>query len=204
VARTGGRNSWIAVPAGLLCAGIVAGLVWLAQPMLPVTLQWAGETLREASSPPAEAALEETPAQRAAAGRLDCRALYPPRLWRDMVWTGGTHLSQTTAAPATSATAVVDALQPDVRVTCTWRLDAGGTVATTLAVVGGDAALLADAALRGQGFACTADADAVRCTRTQSGIVEAHTVREGLWLSSVETRWHPADYTERLEEFVWG
>lgn len=36
--------SWI---AGLLCAGIVAALLWLALPMAPVLIQFTGDMLRD-------------------------------------------------------------------------------------------------------------------------------------------------------------
>ena len=51
MARVGGRNSWIAVPVGLGCAAIVGALVWLSLPMVPVTVAWAGDMLRNATSP---------------------------------------------------------------------------------------------------------------------------------------------------------
>lgn len=37
--------SWF---AGIVCAGIVGGLVWLSLPMLPVLAQLAGDVLRSA------------------------------------------------------------------------------------------------------------------------------------------------------------
>jgi hypothetical protein len=38
-----------------------------------------------------------------------------------------------------------------------------------------------------------------------SGVVlEEHTIRGGLWLSSVESAWHPDVYGERLAAHVWG
>ena len=50
MARVAGRNSWIAVPAGLVCAAVVGTLVWLSLPMVPVTVAWAGDMLRNAST----------------------------------------------------------------------------------------------------------------------------------------------------------
>ena len=49
MARTGGRNAWIAWPAGLLCAAVVVSLAWLAQPMVPVSVAWVGDMLRAAT-----------------------------------------------------------------------------------------------------------------------------------------------------------
>ncbi|WP_186307542.1 hypothetical protein [Microbacterium sp. 1.5R] len=46
MARVGGRNlamSWI---AGLLCTGVVLGLVWFAIPIVPALASFAGDTLR--------------------------------------------------------------------------------------------------------------------------------------------------------------
>lgn len=46
MARVGGRNltmSWI---AGIFCAVIVGGLLWLSLPMLPVLAKFAGDGLR--------------------------------------------------------------------------------------------------------------------------------------------------------------
>ena len=48
MARVGGRNlamSWI---VGVVCAAIVAGLLWLSAPMLPVLVEFAGDALRSA------------------------------------------------------------------------------------------------------------------------------------------------------------
>ncbi len=146
-----------------------------------------------------------TPADRAVAAQpLDCRALYPDSLWSELTWRGGVLLSQTAGPPATTVTSLADALVPSARLTCSWRLRAGGTIVTTLSVVGADAATIADAALRGQGFTCaTADA-ALDCSRVKGDVVEEHTVRGGLWLSSMETSWHPADYGARVEAKVWS
>jgi hypothetical protein len=33
---------------------------------------------------------------------------------------------------------------------------------------------------------------------------EEHTLRDGLWLVSVETDWHPEEYGPRLDRTVWG
>jgi len=42
------------------------------------------------------------------------------------------------------------------------------------------------------------------CVRTQGSVREEHTLRDGLWLVSVETQWHPDDYGSRLDRTVWG
>lgn len=45
MARTGGRNSFVAWAVGLLCLGVIAGLVYLAAPMGPVMLRYAADVL---------------------------------------------------------------------------------------------------------------------------------------------------------------
>jgi hypothetical protein len=206
MARIGGRNLWIAVPAGLMCAAVVAALVWLALPMIPVAIAWVGDTLRAATSRPL-AAPQEVPARPPVVfdDELECHGMYPSDLWTELVWTPDSLLSQTRSAPATSVAAVVDALTPTVRLTCSWRARAGAmTISTTLARVGADAVSIAGAALRGAGFACTGADDALSCHRTAGHVIEEHTVRDGFWLSSVETAWHPDDYGERLAAHLFG
>ncbi|GAA4485594.1 hypothetical protein [Microbacterium panaciterrae] len=45
MARIGGRNSGIAWLAGVLCAGVVAGLLYLAAPMAPVMVKYFADVL---------------------------------------------------------------------------------------------------------------------------------------------------------------
>ena len=204
MARIGGRNLWLAWPVGLVCAGVVGALAWLAAPALPATVGFVGDTLRSATSTPQAAAAG--PLSTVAldlAHDLDCRKVYPPQLWGELAWTPDSLLAQTHAAPATAVTALVDALQPTVRVTCGWRAPRG-TIVTTLSVVGTDAAAVAEAALTGQGFACEQFGAGVTCRRSSGGVLEEQAVRDGLWLASVETGWHPEHYGSRLAAFVWG
>ncbi|BDV29690.1 hypothetical protein [Microbacterium terricola] len=204
MARIGGRNTWLAFPASLLCAAIVAALLWLSLPMMPVAVAWVGDSLRSATArAEASPATEATGGVVDAGGGLDCRDLYPDDLWVELVWTPQALLAQTTAPPATGVAALTDALAPVVERTCTWNADKG-TVTSTLAQVGADAITVADAALRGQGFACTQADGGLECSRTEGDVIEEHTIRAGLWLSSVETSWHPEDYGSRLAAFVWG
>lgn len=204
MARIGGRNAWIAVPAGILCAAVVGTLVWLSLPMLPVTVAWVGDTLRNATAPEPRATPRETPAQTAAdGGAIDCRTLYSDDLWNELTWRAGSLLGQSQVPPATTATSFADAAAPQVLVTCTWRFETGGIV-TTLAKVDTAASSIAEAALSGEGFACEVAGGATVCTRTQGGVREEHTLRDGLWLVSVETQWHPEDYGSRLDRSVWG
>ncbi len=205
VAKTGGRNSWIAWPAALLCAAVVAALGWLSQPILPASVLWVGDMLRAASTPPI--VVPATPLLATVAqepGDVDCRALYPDDLWAELTWTPHVLLSQNYTPPPTSVTALVDALSPSVRISCHWRTSEGGLIVTTLATVSADAGAVADAALRGQGFSCTTDADAVVCARTAGEVTEEHVFRGGLWLSSAETAWSPTAYGARVAAHVWG
>lgn len=203
MARVGGRNSWIAVPAGLICAGVVAGLVWLALPMVPVTVQWMGDTLRRASTPAPAITPKDTPAQRAAAGEdVDCRTLYADDLWNELMWRPGSQLGQTASSPLTD-TAFADAVSPDVVVSCEWRFDEGAIV-TTLSRVDADAAAIAQAALSGEGFVCDGDAARLVCSRSTGSVREDHSLRDGLWLASTQTQWQPEDYAARVDRNVWG
>ncbi|WP_127474067.1 hypothetical protein [Microbacterium sulfonylureivorans] len=205
MARVGGRNSWIAVPTGVACAAIVAGLVWLSMPMVPVTVAWAGDMLRNATTPKPEPSPGDTPARRAAAGAaLDCRAIYTDALWNEMTWTGRTILDQSYDPPATAVTSLIEVLVPDVRLTCGWTAGDRGNVVSTLAVVASDASDIAEAALRGQGFSCAPGDAGLRCTRAEGDALETHLFRDGLWLCSVESTWHPDDYAARLERGVFG
>lgn len=203
MARVGGRNPWIAVPAGLICAVIVGALVWLSIPMVPVTAAWMGDTLRRVTTPQPSAAPEQTPAQQAIEGdAVDCRTLYPDDLWNELTWRAGSLLNQRADPPATEAASFADAVSPEVLVSCHWRF-ASGSISTTLSRVGEDAAAIAQAAFAGQGFSCRTDDAALACTRTHGGVREEHTLRDGLWLASAETSWHPEDYGTRLDRNVW-
>lgn len=204
MARVGGRNSFIAVPVGLVCLAVVAGLVWLSLPMLPVAGAWVLETARTAISPPEPAAVAPPSEEVHGADAMDCRGMYPDALWAELTWRGGALLTQNAAAPATSVDSLVDALAPAVKLTCAWAYDGAPAIASTLATVAPDAVPIAEAALRGQGFSCTAADGDLHCARTRGVVVEDHSFRNGLWLMSVVRAWHPDDYCERLATFVWG
>jgi len=204
MARIGGRSLWLAWPVGVLCAGVVGALVWVALPAVPGTVNWIGDTLRAATSAPVAAA--PSPVRTAALdpdADLDCRTLYPDRLWAQLAWGNDVLLDQDRTPPATWITALVDALQPVVRVTCSWR-STDGQIVTTLSQVAADASTIAEAALRGQGFDCETFGTGVACRRQQGDIVEEQAVRDGLWLASIETSWLPEDYGTQLAARVWG
>ena len=205
MARTGGSKSSIPWPAGLLCAGVVGTLAWLAQPMLPVSVLWVGDMLRAATTPPVVLPVGESLATRAGSpGDIDCRALYPDSLWAELTWTPDVLLSQDAAPPPTEVTTLTEALTPAVRLSCHWRTHDGRAIVSTLAEVAPDAAPIADASLRGQGFTCASTAGSLECTRLSGDVLEEQTIRGGLWLSSLERGWHPTQYGARLTAHVWG
>lgn len=204
MARIGGRSTWIAVPGGILCAAVVVSLGYLSLPMVPVAGSWVAMMARSAytniTAPPEVASGDVAPAADAA----DCRDLYPDGLWAELTWKADVQLAQSQAPPATAVTTLVEALAPTVRLTCVWTYSGAGSIATTLSTVPPKAAALAEAALRGQGFACAADDGGLRCSRTTGDVLEEHEVRGELWLSSVETGWQPDDYSSRLASNLWG
>lgn len=205
MARTGGRSNWIAVPVGMICTGVVAALVWLSLPMFPVAVDWVGNTLRAASAPRPAPSTVASPAERAAASEpLDCRSLYPDTLWAELTWHGRILLTQTAGEPATSVPALTDALDPNARITCSWQIEGVSSIVTSLSAVPDHAADIADAALREQGFSCSTTDGALTCIRASRGILEEQFIRGGLWLSSIEKRWHPDDYGTRVAAQVWG
>jgi hypothetical protein len=191
MARVGGRSLWIAWPMGVICAGVVAALVWLAVPGVPGMVEFAGNMLRGATSAPS--ADGAGGASAAAEPASDCRSLYPDRLWADLTWTPDVLLSQSAAAPVT-ATALPAALAPVVHFTCTWRVSDAQRIATTVAGVAAGSTAIAEAALAADGFACTAAVDGVHCERERDGVREIHDIRGDVWLSSQLVGWEPEDY----------
>jgi hypothetical protein len=202
VARIGGRNLWLAVPAGIICAGVVGTLGVLAAPMLPVAAAWVGDSFYNATHMRPPTTPTGTADRFASSVGSDCRSLYPDNLWSELTWTPDVLLSQTVSPPATGEVALTAALAPSVRVSCTWKAAGGASIATTVAEVGDGAEAVAQAALSAAGFSCTTSAG-LECTRTQGAVVEEHVVRGGLWISSVETAWHPRDYSSRIVSRVW-
>lgn len=200
----GGRNGWIAWPAGIVCAGVVAGLVWLAAPGVPGAVGFVGDLLRSASQPRQDAASTPRPIESIGTALTDdCRSLYPDGLWSQLTWQPHIVLNQTQNPPDTSAVSVRDALSADVLMTCGWREPGGGTVTTTLARVDAEATVLAGPGFGSQGFACSSFGDGVRCTKTVGDTVEDEIVRGGMWLSTIERAWHPAGYRDALAERLW-
>lgn len=203
MARIAGRNSWIAIPVGVICGAVVAALVWFSLPMVPVSAAWIGATAHRALTEPLFPTAEPR-ASVAVDEILDCHDLYPEGVWAELLWRGDGLLSQTAAPPATSAATVAEALAPVPRLTCGWIFPDGTSIVSTLSNVGADAAAIAEAGFEGEGFACESDAGALHCTVSRDGTVEDQTLRGDLWLSSVVVGWQPDDYATRLAVFVLG
>jgi hypothetical protein len=202
MARVGGRNRWIAAPAGLICLAVVAALVWLSLPMAPVVVAWVQTTFQQVAANPFGTVSTPDPSERPAAEAVDCRDLYPNALWIELTWRGDALLTQDFTPPATAATTVVDALAPTVRLSCRWRYD-GEQISTTLARVSADAGPVAEAGLTAQGFACTTTDALLTCSKVEGRVLEEHAIGAGLWLASVETGWHPEGYGSQLAAHVW-
>ncbi|QAY60229.1 hypothetical protein ET475_09665 [Microbacterium protaetiae] len=201
----GGRNGWIAWPVGILCLGVVGGLVWLAAPGVPGAVQFVSDMLRTGSAQAAGGSATPQPIESiGTAADDDCRSLYPDGLWAALTWQSRTVLNQSQKPPATSAEAVRDALAPEVLMTCAWRNDDGGTVTTTLSRVDAAAATIAGEAFSSSGFSCTAlPGSVVRCTKTAGDTVEDDVVAGGMWLSTTAEAWHPDGYTDALVQRLW-
>ena len=194
---------------GIVCAGVVAALGFLAQPLLPHTGSWIAAGLGSLTGTDAATAPDDPDTAREATpdapvGATDrCRDLYADALWTTLRMAGGAELTASTDAPALSAPELVDALAPQPTVTCAWASDRG-SIATTVATVPPDAAAIAEASLSGSGFACESHRDRMRCTRSDGALTETVEIGGGVWLSSVQEGWHPAGYSERTAERVWG
>ncbi|PZU46579.1 MAG: hypothetical protein DI566_07005 [Microbacterium sp.] len=201
MARIGGRNAFIAWVVGIGCAATVAVLAVLALPLVPASLAWVGESVNR----PAETSEPVAAGDAQAAGGVptECPGLYDEALWATMRFARGSVMSPSKDAPVTTATALVTALQPQVTLTCFWKADAG-TVSTTLATVPTDAGAIAAAALPAAGFACEAQGERTRCTRTDGDLIETIEAGDGLWLSTSQQGWHPAEYVGRTADRVWG
>lgn len=196
MARVGGRNAFLAWVVGIGCAALLAALVFLAIPLLPVATTWIGNAAAGPTAKPDAAAPEPT------GPPAECDQLYGEALWAALRWADGAVLTPSKDAPTTTAAALVDALQPQVQLTCSW-IAAAGTLTSTLATAPADAGSIAAAALPAVGFACEAVSDRTRCTRVDGELTETIETGGGLWLSSSETGWHPEAYASRVARAVW-
>lgn len=197
----GGRNAAFAWIVGLACLATVGGLALLALPLLPATLTWVGDAVNQPASTSDPVAAGDD--QAAGGAPTECPQLYDTALWATMRFTEGAVLTPSKDAPTTTATALVSALQPQVSLTCSWHADQG-SVSTTLATVPPDAGAIATAALPAAGFGCEERDGRTRCTRTDGDLTETIETGDGLWLSTSESGWHPAEYVTRTADRVWS
>ncbi len=181
--RIGGRNVVFAWVVGVLCAAVVGTLALLAVPLLTT----AGGLLGGPAAP----------AEDDATAGPGCRDLYSDPLWASLNYEAGSELSESTDPPVTSASALVEALEPQVQVTCTWTAPRG-TISTTVAEVGSDAGSIAAAALPEAGFSC-GEADGITsCTRSDGDLLETIEAADGVWVSTSQQAWQPERYAQRV------
>lgn len=204
MARVGGRNTLLAWIVGIGCVAAVGALAYLAMPMIPASVAWMGGAAGGAASTSATSEPDASGDPGAATGvPTECKQLYDGALWAQLRFTEGAAMTPSTDPPTTTATALIDALQPQVTLTCTWHSEKG-ELSTTLATVPADAGAIAAAALPAAGFTCASEGARTRCTRTDGDLVETIEAGGGLWLSTSENAWHPAGYASDIADRVWG
>lgn len=202
MARIGGRSSAAAWFAGVLCTGVIAGLLVLAAPAVPAGVAIAGDILRSASGADPEDAPLAATAPPVATAVPACRGLYPEQMWLELTQrTGGDPVQSAEPPPAPAG--LTAALAPAVRATCVFQGVNTGRIATTVADVGPAAPGIARAALEASGFRCDAFGDGVRCVRDSGGTASEHVIRAGMWLATDFSQWHPDRYTERVASVLW-
>lgn len=204
MARVPGRDNRIAIPALVLSAVVIAALVWFAVPGMPLVVAWAAGAAAGApgvlAPAPTASAIRVGEVDVAAA---DCRELYPNELWNELTWSGDAILAQTPEPPATTAVGLLEALAPTSSRTCRWTNDAGGAIVTTYSTVAPEAAALAEAALRGQGFACEKAGRVLVCASTTGAVNEEHAFADTLWVTTVASSWPIEQYDSRLRAYLW-
>ncbi|SDQ45453.1 hypothetical protein [Microbacterium sp. cf332] len=191
MARIGGRNVVFAWTVGVFCAAVLVVLAVLTVPLVTTGMGLLGERTDAGPQP----AASDGPAQ--------CRDLYPEALWVSLQYAPGVALEQTQDAPVSSASALVEALAPEVRFTCSWSSETG-TISTTVGAVGTDAGSIAASALPAQGFSCTERASRTLCARTEGDLVETIEAGDGHWVSTSQNAWHPEQYASRVGNAVFS
>jgi hypothetical protein len=208
----GGRRWWLAWPAGILCAGVVVGLVYLAAPAVPGTVQYTIAIIEQGARAGREPLPTPVPVESIGNALTDdCVSLYPAGLWLELALDPHTVLSQDMSPPAGDLTQAMAPWHPSVRMTCGWRAATGGTVRTSLVDLNSadstDAARTAIAkVLTARGFACRVtrpDASLLTCTRRSGASVATEVVHGDVWLSTAETGWHPDGYQAALVQRLW-
>jgi hypothetical protein len=198
MARVGGRSAWIAWPAGLLCAGVVAALFVLAAPGLPGAVTFVGDTLRAGSTTP-----PWTDAPRVPGPATTCRDLYTQPMWSQLVWSPEALLTQRHTGPRSTPEAVA-AAAPTPVITCHWRGGSGRWLETSVTTVSDAGARAVSAVLSGQGFVCDADGATEHCERTSGDVVEVHDLRGDRWVSSTFSGWMPDGYAAVVASRAFG
>lgn len=198
MARVGGRSAWIAWPAGVVCAAIVAALLVLAAPGVPGAVTFVGDTLRTGSTTP-----PYTDAPRVPGPAETCRDLYTQPMWSALVWSPEALLNQRRTAALSTPEAVGAAAATPV-VTCHWRGDGGRWLETSVAIVSAQGAAAVTATLSEQGFACDTAGDTVHCQREAGGVVEVHDLRGDRWVSSTFSGWMPDGYAGVVASRAFG
>lgn len=191
MSRIGGRNVVFAWIVGVVCAVVIGVLAFLTVPLVTTGLGLLG------------GGTSETDAEAATDGPGRCRDLYSEPLWAALQYSPGAALETSADAPVSSAQALVEALAPTVRFTCTWRSDAG-SISTTVGEVGTDAGSIAASALPAQGFSCSENGTRTFCARTDGELVETIEAGEGRWVSTSQQAWHPERYASRVGDAVFA
>jgi hypothetical protein len=214
----GGRKWWLAWPAGLLCAGIVAGLAYYAAPAVPGVLAYTVEMVQQGARTQAVPVPTAKPIDEIGTALTDdCVSLYTTVLWLELTFQPHTVLGQDMTAPDAELMTALAAWHPSPRMTCAWRQANGGTVRTSLVDLrvpatgtqteSGDAAQRAIAvALGKRGYGCLlsgSGAALLTCTRTSGVTTETEVFDGSAWLSDRESGWHPAGYMDALVDRLW-
>lgn len=174
---------------------VVIGLVVLAAPLIPDALRWVTSS-GPAASPSASA-------EAAADGDVtDCQALHPESLWAELERHPDLVLTPSYDMPATSATPLISALQPHVRLTCAWT-SADIIVSSTVADVPPDAGAIAAASLPSLGYSCGDRDGRTLCTRESDEAAEEVEFGGEVMLFTVESGWRPPNYHAAMGEAVW-
>lgn len=193
MSRIGGRNVVFAWVVGVVCAVVIVTLAFLTVPLVTTGLGLLGGGASDS----------DAGSEAEADGPGRCRDLYSEPLWAALQYTPGASLETSADAPVSSAGALVEALAPTVRFTCTWRADAG-SISTTVGEVGTDAGSIAASALPAQGFSCTENGTRTFCSRTDGELIETIEAGDGRWVSTSQQTWHPERYAGRVGDAVFA
>ena len=217
VARIAGRSSWFAWFVGLLCAAVLAALVYLAAPLGPAIGDWTVRTVANGlqqlsgtpSTPPTDGqAQPETPV----AGPIvptNCEGLFSAEQNRQLAGDVQATMSVGSGEALIAVPGIAELLGAVPALDCRWVTPAGGSAQAIVATVTEGAAGTAEEMLRALGFDCTALDGGVQCVRSTdataeaAGSVETHVVRGTVWVASLTTGWQPDGFAEAVDAAVW-